>query len=158
MSARRRPITERFWAKAQKGPDCWLWTGAISSTGYGSFWGPSGSRGAHRIAYEMAVGPIPEGLDLDHMCSTRACVNPSHLRPVTRKQNMEHLQGPTVRNSIGALGVRYDKRSGRYVVAIGHNRRRVHGGSFLTVEEAEQAARNLRLKFFTHNDADRKTS
>lgn len=151
-------VIDRFWMKVQKGTDCWLWVGAISDNGYGSFRLPSGARGAHRIAYEWSVGPIPEGMDLDHRCSTRSCVNPSHLRPVTRKQNMEHMQGPPITNSTGALGVTRSKRTGRYVATVRHNGRRVQGGSFLTPEEAGQAAKQLRLELFTHNDVDRKTA
>lgn len=82
---------ERFDAKVQypETPDgCWIWTGARSTTGYGhttirgKYWG------AHRISYEAHVGPIPEGLDLDHLCRVRECVRPDHLEPVTRAENV----------------------------------------------------------------------
>lgn len=80
----KQTTEERFWAKVDKnGPGgCWLWT-AGTSKGYGQF-----LNGAHRVSYEMLVGPIPEGLHIDHLCRVRACVNPDHLEPVTRKENI----------------------------------------------------------------------
>jgi hypothetical protein len=66
---------------------CWLWDGYISTTGYGSikFQGRIGS--VHRLSYESFVGPIPEGLQIDHLCRVRACCNPEHLEPVTSREN-----------------------------------------------------------------------
>ncbi len=69
---------------------CWPWIGAIGTGhGYGNF-GVSASctKEAHRFAYELLVGPIPKGLDLDHLCRVRCCVNPAHLEPVTRAVNL----------------------------------------------------------------------
>lgn len=68
---------------------CWEWTGSISG-GYGRF-RPGASRptaSAHRWAYEQFVGPVPAGLDLDHLCRNPRCVNPMHLEPVTRRENL----------------------------------------------------------------------
>ena len=71
------------------GDDCWLWTGVVAWNGYGSFQNRRGlSRIAHRAVYQTLVGPIPDGLDLDHLCRVRSCVNPSHLDPVTRSENL----------------------------------------------------------------------
>lgn len=64
--------------------ECWLWTASIHPTGYGQF--QLGR--AHRVAYELRNGPIPDGLTLDHLCRVRNCVNPDHLEPVTRKVNI----------------------------------------------------------------------
>ena len=74
---------ERFWAKVQQGDGgCWLWTGATSS-GYGAVRWNGRREPAHRIAYELMVSDIPDGLILDHLCRNRPCVNPYHLDPVT---------------------------------------------------------------------------
>ena len=95
---RRYPTAiERFWKFVSPEPfsGCWLWTGCILSpskggeNGYGRFGiGKAISTYAHRWAYENFRGPIPAGLDLDHLCRVRSCVNPDHLEPVTRSENV----------------------------------------------------------------------
>lgn len=78
-----------FWAKVDKTDGCWLWTGPVDRNGYGVFsYAPSRSMVPHRWAYIELVGPIPEGLELDHLCKVRNCVRPDHLEPVTRAENM----------------------------------------------------------------------
>lgn len=84
-------ITElppRMQAKIHLGDSgCWLWIAALNRNGYGlARFGRV--RVAHRVTYELLVGPIPGGLDLDHLCRVRNCVNPSHLEPVTRRENL----------------------------------------------------------------------
>lgn len=87
---------ERFWAKVDKQSNgCWLWTAYCQPNGYGWFYaGPDISHAAHRFSFELLVGPVSEGLDLDHLCRVRSCVNPAHLEPVTRRENL--LRGETV--------------------------------------------------------------
>ena len=78
----RHPLAERFWAKVQKTDTCWLWTAHITTQGYGqiSEGGDHGRRRlAHRVAYELAYGPIPAGLQVCHHCDVRTCVRPDHL-------------------------------------------------------------------------------
>lgn len=87
---------ERFWAKVEKTPTCWLWRGALTSGGYGNFVIHRGTNvAAHRFAYELLVGPIPEGLVLDHLCRLPLCVNPEHLEPVTERENIRRGDAPT---------------------------------------------------------------
>lgn len=82
------PPSERVWRYVDRTDTCWLWTGALNQAGYGRFFtGDDGKRLAHRFMYELLVGPIPEGLTLDHLCRTPACVRPDHLEPVTRSEN-----------------------------------------------------------------------
>ncbi|MGW1039894.1 HNH endonuclease signature motif containing protein [Streptomyces sp. NPDC002547] len=79
----------RFESKYSVQPDgCWLWTGAVSRGGYGVFRHEGKAANAHRISYLHYVGPVLEGLDLDHLCRVRRCVNPAHLEPVTRRVNL----------------------------------------------------------------------
>jgi hypothetical protein len=80
-------IKVRFWSKVDQGEDCWRWT-ACTSNGYGRFSVKRQPVLAHRFAYELLVGPIPEGLELDHLCRNRWCVNPDHLEPVTHDENV----------------------------------------------------------------------
>lgn len=67
---------------------CWIWQRGKSSTGYGMVNHGGRVVGAHRMYYELLVGPIPNGLEIDHLCRVRACVNPDHMEPVTRAENV----------------------------------------------------------------------
>jgi hypothetical protein len=86
------PAVERFWDKVNKTEECWLWTKPDKVTGYGYFRADNKTVTAHRFSYELLVGPIPEGLVLDHVrsrgCISKACVNPAHLEPVTQQENL----------------------------------------------------------------------
>lgn len=89
-----------FWARVLRPEDgCWTYQGHRDHKGYGkaaiTLNGRKHSR-AHRAAYEMLVGPIPEGLQLDHLCRNRSCVNPSHLEPVTNQENGYRGQAPGI--------------------------------------------------------------
>lgn len=98
-------IPERFWFHVVRDPDtdCWLWFGA-RSRGYGLVKYAGRSTSAHRLAYTSFVGPIPEGLELDHLCRERCCVNPDHLEAVTSSVNA--LRSPLVGKGMRGDGVR----------------------------------------------------
>jgi hypothetical protein len=85
-----RPAAERFWEKVAPAGTCWEWTASCDKNGHGQFTPRHGkSVRAHRFAYEEMVGPIPEGLVLDHLCRNRPCVNPDHLDPVPQRVNAQ---------------------------------------------------------------------
>lgn len=84
----KRPLGERFWEKVDASGVCWEWTKGKNDKGYGSFRLEGKTRGAHKVAWELLMGPVPAGLDLDHLCRNHACVNPDHLEPVTRRENV----------------------------------------------------------------------
>lgn len=93
----RPSAEERFWGsvRVDETTGCWLWTGTLGRGGYSQFtvgakdWHSSG----HKWAYQHFIGPVPDGLHLDHLCRTPACVNPAHLEPVTCRENL--LRGDT---------------------------------------------------------------
>lgn len=78
----------RFWSKVRVTDGCWEWKASHDTRGYGLLWLNRRWIGAHRFAYELLVGPIPDGLEIDHLCRNKSCVNPAHLEPVTHLENM----------------------------------------------------------------------
>lgn len=106
----RDTILARFWAKVNKagpthptlGTECWLWTASIKPQGYGEFWAGEDHVYAHRFAYVLLVGPIPAGLQIDHLCRVRRCVNPAHLQPVTQRENVLRGEGFSAANAAKA--------------------------------------------------------
>lgn len=87
----RPTIEERFWSKVDKSGSCWLWQAATNSRGYGRFGIGSRTVKAHRFAYELVNGPIPEGLHILHSCDHPGCVRPDHLRAGTHQENMADM-------------------------------------------------------------------
>ena len=77
-----------FWRHVARSDNCWLWTASVNKSGYGQFGSHSHKFAAHRFSFELHKGPIPDGLELDHLCRNRLCVNPAHLEPVTTRTNL----------------------------------------------------------------------
>lgn len=96
------PVAPRFWAKVDKSGECWIWTGTINRSGYGMFstGGFPRTMTAHRWAYIDSYGAIPDGLQLDHLCRTRACVRPSHLEAVTARVNVLRGEGLAAKEAV----------------------------------------------------------
>lgn len=79
---------DRRTGKVYNRRQCWEWTGARSSKGYGSIWYQGRAQGAHRVVWHLLFGDLPdETPELDHLCKNRACCNPAHLEPVDRAEN-----------------------------------------------------------------------
>lgn len=98
MTGRRAPLAERLWRRVDATGDCWTWTGYLAKTGYGQIADKPGPMAyTHRVAWESLVGPIPDGMQLDHLCRNRACVNPDHLEQVASAVNTLRGHGPSAR-------------------------------------------------------------
>lgn len=90
MSYGHPALRASFWARVHPEPNtgCWLWSGGTTKGGYGNTKVHYRSLNTHRLAYEVLVGPVPHGLELDHVCRVPACCNPEHLEPVTHMENL----------------------------------------------------------------------
>jgi hypothetical protein len=84
---RRRPAEQRFWEKVKRTKGCWEWQGHCTQFGHGQLGVATALVYAHRFAYELLVGQIPDGCVLHHLCSNPACVNPAHLEPMTQAEH-----------------------------------------------------------------------
>lgn len=100
------PDEERFFSKVREVPDsghglgeCWEWTGSKNGGGYGQASRDGRKVDSHRLAYEMFVGPLPDGYVADHLCSNRGCCNPVHLEAVTVRENLLRGNSPAARNA-----------------------------------------------------------
>ena len=93
---------ERFWSKVDLDDpaDCWIWDAALQTAGYGNVWIEGTNHTAHKVAWVWEYGPVPDGLQLDHLCRNRRCVRPDHLEPVTSRENSH--RSPLTLNYINA--------------------------------------------------------
>jgi len=89
-SARLVDHTASFMQRVESQPSesCWKWHGQFDRNGYGNLTWKGKRTGAHRVSYEVHTGPIPEGMQIDHLCRNKTCVNPAHLEPVTQQENI----------------------------------------------------------------------
>lgn len=133
------PVKERFWSKVDRtgGPDaCWLWTGSCFDSGYGQFSQTrSINRRAHRVAYELAIGPIPNGLNVLHRCDVRRCCNPAHFFLGT------HLDNVADRDAKGRQA--RGNQSGRRQ----HPERFPHGARHPNAKLTQEQANAIRIAF-----------
>ena len=158
-----RSIADRFWEKVDKsGPTspacdspCWLWLAGKSRQGYGTFGLGTRAQGktvAHRVSYELAHGPIPHGMHVDHICGRRECVNPAHLRLATPKANSEHRVTMAPDNRSGFRGVAWHKETRKWSAQVMHRRRKYHLGLFSDPEDAARAAAAKRAELYQFED------
>ena len=93
-------MRKQWWDKFEiQGSGCWKWLGSCTSAGYGQVMVGGKIYYTHRLFYERFKGPIPEGLHIDHLCRNRWCCNPSHLEPVTCRENLLRGETSVARNT-----------------------------------------------------------
>lgn len=140
------PHAETLKRRTVREGDCIVWTGATDPGGYGCIRVEGTLKKAHRYAWELVNGPIPEGARLDHRCWNKRCVNVSHLRLATASQNAAYIQGGSPSSATGVRNV-YQARD-KFRVVIKHQRQNLTFGHYSTVEEAARVAERERLRLF----------
>ena len=136
MNFRALPAEERFWASIIMVENCWEWTGPVDKDGYARMrHGRGNARRAHRWAYERFVGPIPDGLTIDHLCNNKGCVNPAHLRPATNVANIMRGNGFGAKNARKELCPKGHPLDGRGIRPDGRKKRRCKTCARMRVRE-----------------------
>ena len=150
MSQRYSTTEEAFEARTEPlvgDPGCLLWMGAIKRSGYGVLRVEGRQVMAHRYAWERVNGPIPEGMIVDHVCHVRSCVESSHLRPATNRENQRNRAG-AVRGRKRNLPRGVTARGRNYYAYLYVDGTQRHLGTFHAVEQAAEAARIARAATF----------
>lgn len=152
----RLPLAQRFAQRVTlaDGDGCWGWTGLHDRLGYSRIHGKAGTTYAHRLSYGLMVGPTPEGMELDHICRNRGCVNPAHLRPCTHSENLCNVAARAGTKS-GLKGVSWHKAQGKWASRIMVNGRSTSLGYFTDPNEAHEAYRKAARELhgeFAHLD------
>lgn len=142
---------ERFWANVDKSDDCWLWEGGVvTAAGYGQTWWDGRPQPAHRVAYELLYGPVPDGCQLHHHCENKNCVRPEHLLAVTARQ---HSDIHVARKTTCKRGHTYDTINSRgartcsICSRMATKRRRERLGDAAFLKEAREAMERYRARF-----------
>lgn len=146
---------ERFQEKVRFTMYCWHWTGHVTPKGYGTFESVDypNETSAHRVSYIIAQGTIPEGLEIDHWCKVRDCVNPLHLRTATRSQNIQHRYTTSSESKSGLRGVQ-DNGDGSYGAYATKDGVRHWFGTYYSKKDALDAAVTGRASIFTHHEEE----
>lgn len=131
---------------------CCIWTGKSGTDGYGTIDGNGNRVLAHRLAYTINHGPIPDGMQIDHICGNRRCVKPDHLRLATPQQNAEYRALPRLGSS-GFRGV-HKTLNGKWKASVNHQGNRIYTETFASKYEAAIAAAKKRLEVYDFKHAN----
>lgn len=125
---------------------CLIWTGHRNDKGYGRLLADGWLQSAHRVAYSLNFGPIPEGAEVDHICFNRACIEPSHLRLSDRATNTQYRRGAQPNSKSGIRNVH--EKNGKWFVRLKVKQKNRIWGPFDSVDEAKAEAKRRREEFF----------
>lgn len=148
---------ESFALRTRRIGECLVWVGAKDGGGYGQMQNKGQRTKTHRYAWERANGPVPSGMEVDHLCRNPSCCRIEHLRLGSHKQNGEHI-GVSGHNTSGYRGVSWHKGRKKWRAYVKHNGKTMHLGLFDTAREAGDIAKAKRNELFTHNNLDRKAA
>lgn len=156
----RGSLKDRFWSRVDKSGSCWLWAAGLTAQGYGQIRFKGRSYLAHRLSYEWHNEEIPPGMQVDHACRNRSCVNPSHLRLATDGLNKQNRGGATIRSKSGVRGVSWNKDRNKWVSRAQVDRRVTQLGYFDSLDDAEEAVVAWRREHMPYSlmDKERKAS
>lgn len=145
---------ERFWAKVDKSGECWTWMGATLPGGYGVFRIGGRNRVAHRVSWTWSNGAPAPGMEVDHMCFNRPCVNPAHLRLLTHAENGQNRASANSNSKSGVRGVHWAQNQWIAKAQIGDEVFEI--GRFNDLGEAERAVSIWRRDHMPASLRDRK--
>lgn len=151
---RHKDLDAHILSMTERVGSCLMWQGAITNNGYGVLHTEiDGQRYhyAHRVSYRVFTGEIPEGMQIDHMCHNRACVEPTHLRLATNAQNHENLRAARSDSRSGIRGAIWSTQKGKWAAIVYAGGKRHHGGFFSTAAEAGRVAEKMRGELHTHH-------
>lgn len=154
--AYRRTFEQVFEGKLSRQGDCLVWTGLRNPQGYGQVSWRGKTLSAHRFMWEKHNGPIPEGIEIDHICHNPPCVELKHIRLATRKENARYRWGAMPNNASGIRGVTYHPTSGKWRSRVSADGKIYSLGLFVDPAEAGRIAAIKRLELgFPQSDHDR---
>lgn len=137
---------EALKARSERRGECLAWTGTKNQDGYGRIRINDRLESVHRVAFEMTGTPIPEGMEVDHTCFNRACIEPRHLRLANRAQNTQYRRGAQPNSKTGIRNVH--ESNGKWFVRLKVQQKNRTWGPFGTVDEAKAEASRRRKEFF----------
>ena len=138
---------DSFAARTEWKQGCLIWTASNVPSGYGIIYLPGQkSMYAHRYAWERANGPIPDGMQVDHICWNTSCVNLDHLRLASQSQNNANRKGPERRSKSGVRNV--SRNGDGWTVRVNKHGKTHRFGTYSTIEEAAEVAERARQELF----------
>lgn len=144
--AKYETAAEALKGRSIRKGECLEWTGSKNGKGYGRIRINDRLEMVHRVAFEMTGTPIPEGMEVDHTCFNRACIEPKHLRLANRAQNTQYRRGAQPNSKTGIRNVHHN--NGKWYVRLKVQQKNRVWGPFETVDEAKAEASRRRSEFF----------